>query len=170
MSAPAQFPTTPIDWALMAVPIPLVPTFNREIERYLGVDASAPAAEAALPPAAPVIPAEEGPWTDEALRKFMATRLHAITIVQRVMDVLAKNPEKWMSTTELKAAIKPSVEPGSFKAAWTHLSRHIRAEYRHKTWPLKAEWGPNIGLPSEAYYQVSQSRADQWLRLRGEAQ
>ena len=170
MSAPTQFPTTPVEWALMAVPIPLVPTFNRSIEKHLGLDTSGAPADSAVPPAAPVVPVEEGPWTDETLRKFMATRLHAISIVQRVMDVLALHPEQWMSTSELKAEIEPSVEAGSFKAAWTHLSRHIRAEYGHRTWPLSAEWGPNLGLPqSEAVYRVSQARADQWLRLRGAA-
>jgi hypothetical protein len=118
-----------------------------------------------------VVPSVDDRWTDQALRKFRATDLRAIRIVRRVMDILVEAPGQRRPTSELRAALDPPVDPASFKAAWTHLSRHIRAEYGHGSWPLKAEWGPKLGEAlSEAYYWVTEERAAQWLRLREEGQ
>ena len=163
-----QLPGTPIEWAFMAVPAPLLPGFNREVERFLGLGSATGVSPAVAVPEGRV-PSVDEPWTDEALRKFIATRLRAIDIVRSVMDVLAERPEEWFPTSELRPAIDPQVAPGSFKAAWTHLTRHIRAEYGHKKWPLQGKWGPEIPTPlSEVYYQLTKAQADQWRRLRGE--
>jgi len=163
-----------INWALLAVPQALLPRFNREIERYLGLTPSAgdePVGSPILSETEETEKHDRDVWTDDLLSQFAATgrRGGAIGIVVRVMDICAERPEEPIPTSELLRLLEPhGVQRGQLKMAWTHLSRHLKSHYRHNRWPLTGEWGPSIGrASSEVYYHLSTARAQQWKRLRG---
>jgi hypothetical protein len=163
----------PLEWGLIAAPKALLPVLYRQVEEFLGLSPTGrPAADTSSSASVENEPATDG-WTDELLSKFAATgrRLNSIRIVVAVMDICAGRPDEWVPTSELLKHLSPQgIEASQLKIAWTHLSRHLNAQYGHSEWPLDAQWGPDFGHPtSEVYYRLSSARAQQWNRIRTHA-
>ncbi len=192
-------PSISTGWSLLAAPTELLPRFYRQIEEHLGLAWSGdrpPADRAAVhrdPPASVEEPGGDG-WTVSRLKTFAATgeQLTAIGIVVLVMDICAERPGHWIPTDELaeklsekladpdvrdKVATKLSVAGVGIKQlqrAWTHLTRHLKAQYHDPTWPLEPKWGPEIPrheVPepnNRVYYRVTPDRAGEWKAVRSQ--
>lgn len=192
-------PSISTGWSLLAAPTELLPLFYRQIEEHLGLTSSGDRPPTGREPvqqnstASVEEPVGDG-WTDERLRKFAETgkQLTAIGIVVLVMDICAERPGEWIPTDELaeklaenlaapdvrdKVATKLSVAGVGLKQlqrAWTHLTRHLKAQYHDATWPLEPKWGPEIPreeVPeptNRVYYRVTRDRAEAWQAIRSQ--
>lgn len=105
-------------------------------------------------------------WTDEALRRFAAGDTETTVIVSKVMDALGDRPDEWLDLDEL--AELTGRDRNQLRRVWTHLSRHMRAQYDSAEWPLTMKWGTDF-TPRRgplAFYSLTAAEAEQWKRVR----
>ena len=99
------------------------------------------------------------PWTEADLRRFAATGSPTTTLIARVLDVLAARRNDKVSTTELVQRL--DVDREKLRGSLSALTRHIKAHYGRRNWPMKFEWNG-----TEATYQIYPEVADLWNAIR----
>ena len=121
----------------------------------------------AAKPAATNHPSEEEPvevtWPVEDLRRFAATPTTTSVTIGKVMDVLAQEPGRYFSTTELED--KTGVPRNNLKGSFAALTRHLNKHYDGRDWMLTFRWGSPLGL-QEAHYTISEDQAARWKEAR----
>lgn len=120
-----------------------------------------------------VIEDEEGagdmPWSVEDLRRFATTENQTSRTIRKVLDVLAAEPGKYFSTSELEKLT--SVPRANLKGAFSGLGRHIRKYYPNRVPMTIFAWGTNLGpdSPAEAHYKFDEQRAAAWKEANSAA-
>lgn len=148
---------------LVLVPVPdkrvlAVYALLTDLER----SAATPAASSALSEEEPV----EVTWSVEDLRRFAATPTTTSVTIGKVLDVLAQEPGRYFSTTELEE--QTGVPRSNLKGAFAALTRHINKHYGGRGWMLTFKWGSHLGPGhlEEAHYTLSDDQADRWKEAR----
>ncbi len=103
-------------------------------------------------------------WTVEELHRFSQGHWAAVQTTVKVLDVLAAEPSRWFSTSELVELT--GVPRPNLKGAWPALRRHITAHYPGHGWPHEFKWGPELGREAETHYSVTPERAAEWRQAR----
>lgn len=108
-------------------------------------------------------------WPVKDLRRFAATPTTTSETIGKVMDVLAEEPGRYFSTSELE--VKTGVARSNLKGAFAALTRHINKHYGGRGWMLTFKWGSHLGpgYPEEAHYTLSDDQADRWKEARASA-
>lgn len=107
------------------------------------------------------------PWTEESLARLAEGGLPTVNVVVAVLDVLAANPARWLSTDELAAAT--GKEKRYLRAAFSKLPRHVQKHYGYLNAPMETAWGKQIagaGSPQQ-HYRLDQQTSERWRRIRG---
>jgi len=102
------------------------------------------------------------PWSVDDLRSFASTSSETSRTIRKVLDVLAAEPDKFFSTSELEEVT--GIHRAKLKGAFSGLARHVRKYYPNRMPMWIFAWGPNLGpdVPAEAHYKFDQQRADAW--------
>jgi len=105
--------------------------------------------------------------TDELLADIAAGSSTSTTIVGEVMDILSAQPGTPENLVTL--AERTGRELTQMQTVWTHLSRHLRKKFGHKTWPIRVRSGYRFSPPlggEELYYWVTPTIAERWQAIR----
>ena len=119
----------------------------------------------------PIEPAEEAhedgphgnaPWSLDDLRRFANTPNATSRTIRKVFDVLAADPGKFFSTSDLE--VLTQVPRANLKGAFSGLGRHVRKYYPGRVPMMGFAWGPTLGpdVPAEAHYKFEEAQADAW--------
>jgi hypothetical protein len=105
-------------------------------------------------------------WSIDDLRRFALTPTKTSSTIGKVLDVLAEQPDAWVSTGALESAT--GVPRANLKGAFAALTRHLNAHYGGRDWMLRYHWGPSVdpSYPAEAHYTLSTERAELWKEAR----
>jgi len=113
-------------------------------------------------------PSDDPLITDELLADIAAAGSTTTAIIAEVMDILsaqAGTPENLVTLSE-----RTGRKLSQMQTVWTHLSRHLRKEFGHKTWPIRVRSGYRFSPPlggEELYYWVTPTIAERWQAIRG---
>jgi hypothetical protein len=79
---------------------------------------------------------------------------------------LADRADEWLDLDELAELI--GRDSNQLRRVWTHLSRHMRAQYDSAPRSLKMEWGTDFTPRREpvTYYSLTDAQTKQWKRVR----
>ena len=110
--------------------------------------------------------ANESEWSVADLKRFASRKIRSIEIIGQVLDVLAPQPEVWVSTTELEE--KTGVPRANLKGAFSALTRHLNAYFAGRGWMMNTSWGMSLGLDHlpEVHYRMTSEQAARWLESR----
>jgi hypothetical protein len=102
------------------------------------------------------------PWSVEDLKKFAETPNLTSRTIGKVLDVLANEPGKYFSTSDLES--KTGVPRANLKGAFAGLGRHTNKFYPNRDSLFLFAWGPGLGpdFPAEGHYKFDEERAERW--------
>lgn len=101
-------------------------------------------------------------WSVDDLRRFATTPTKTSGILVKVLNLLAKTPDTYVSTSDLERLT--GVPRANLKGAFSALTRHLNKHYAGQKWMLAFQWGPAIGpdFPAEGHYKLTPEQAERW--------
>lgn len=105
-------------------------------------------------------------WSADDLRRFIDGGTQTATTVGSMIDVLAEEPGRYFTTTEIVERI--GVSRDRLRGALSALTRHMHKHYRRSNWPFTFRWGPTLGEghSEEAHYVIAPETASRWVEAR----
>ncbi|MGW1092169.1 hypothetical protein ACWD4L_39450 [Streptomyces sp. NPDC002596] len=139
--------------------VPVPRRFVAEVQAYVVRLASTGAEEPAGPEAT-------RQWTVELLRQFAQTQLSSTQRVSRLLDELAEQPGKHVSTTHLVELL--DIDRMQLRGALSALTRHLNKHFDSRHWPMTwvEQLSPSAEYKTEFFYTVNEDTARMWKAAR----
>jgi len=162
MTSPEHYTQVPVPTELVVDVMALI-TARFRPDGVAGIPATLPEE-----PGTDIVELTSIPWSVDDLARLAGTPLPTTRAVAQILDVLAKEPGGWFTTTQL---VELTGHPrDTLKGVLSALTRHVHTRYGRTNWPMTFAWGPSLGVdgPGEAHYRLdTEEEAARWREARG---